>query len=213
MKRIVLSFLLMTSLSGVVGGPAKAANYVGYVGCSQALNAVEGYQLVGGKRFWPLLPEYGGGTVINWANGIGKNDHRWVAFKGQLAARPPSQIWVQWCTKALESYEESVVAAPKVIAEIRRLAPNARIFVSAQNGYWLPHFCSISGLNGPLRMQLLALLTRTGLALPGPDVGMLKSKYQQKSIPAGDQTVPDGCHANTRGKTQVLGPRLKLFFG
>ena len=123
---------------------------------------------------------------------------------------PPNKIWVQWCTRDSENQAENQVAAVKVLAEARRLAPGVPIYVSAQNGYYLPHACPISGLLGPPRMELLAKQTA---ALPGPDVGDLHARYQAPSIPPGNETTPYGCHANVFGKTKVLGPKLKAFFG
>lgn len=213
MRRFALCGMLIAAVSGI-GGRGAAADWVGYVGCSQTQNAVWGYHLIGGKRFWPVIGSYGGGSVAFWANGIGKStDKRWTDFKLYLAKMPPSQIWVQWCTRDNESQAENETAAPRVLNEIRRLAPGVPIYISAQNGYWLPHACPISGLLGPLRMQLLTVTSRSGLALPGPDIGDLHSKYQTPSIPPLDETDSDGCHANKTGATKVLGPSLKQFFG
>lgn len=209
MRRFVLSALLLAALSGVVG-QAKAANFVGYIGCSQARDAVSGYHLVGGTKFWPAFNEYGGGTVNTWASRIGKPSQHWDTFKAALQSMPPNKIWIQWCTRDGENQAVNQAAAIKVLAEVRRLAPGVPIYVSAQNGYYMPHYCPISGLLGPLRMELLAKQTA---ALPGPDVGDLKSRYQAPSIPPGDETTADGCHANVFGKTKVLGPKLKAFFG
>jgi hypothetical protein len=209
MRRFVLSALLFAALSGVIS-PAKAGNFVGYIGCSQARDAVDGYHKVGGTKFWPALNQYGGGTVVTWARSIGKNNAYWGTFKSYMASMPPSKIWIQWCTREGETQTENQTAAVRVLAEVRRLAPGRQVYVSAQNGYYLPHYCSKSGLLGPYRMELLA---RNTAALPGPDVGDLHSRYQAPSIPPGDETVWDGCHANLTGKTKVLGPKLKLFFG
>jgi hypothetical protein len=209
MKRVVLTALLLAALSGVVG-PAKAANHIGYIGCSQARDAVSGYHLVGGTKFWPALNEYGGGTVVSWARGIGHPSQYWTTFKQYLQLMPPNKIWIQWCTREGETQPENQAAAVKVLAEVHKLAPGVPVYASAQNGYYLPHSCHISGLLGPFRMELLA---RQTAALPGPDVGDLKSRYQAPSIPPGDETTADGCHANVHGKKNVLGPALKTFFG
>lgn len=209
MRRSVVPALLLAALALTVS-PAKAVQYVGYIGCSQARDAVSGYQLVGGTKFWPALNEYGGGTVATWARTIGGNNAYWGTFKSHLQSKPPAKIWVQWCTREGETQAENQTAAVKVIAEIRRLAPGVPIYVSAQNDYGFPHACSKSGLLGPKRMELLAKQTA---ALPGPDVGELKSRYQVPSAIPGNETVPDGCHANLAGKTKVLGPKLKAFFG
>lgn len=209
MRHFFVSALLLAALSGTLG-TAQAAERVGYVGCSMTKNAVEGYHEIGGTKFWPTIQSYGGGSVFWWARGIGKADPMWNDFKHYLAVQPPSKIWVQWCTRAGETQAMNQEAAPKVIAEIRRLAPGVPIYVSAQPGYFLPHSCSISGLDGPFRMEMLA---RQTVALPGPDMGDLKSKYQAPSIPPGDETHPDGCHANPTGRAKVLGPKLKTFFG
>jgi hypothetical protein len=209
MRRFVAPALLLAALTSAFA-PAKAVERIGYIGCSQARDAVSGYHLVGGTKFWPALNQYGGGTVVTWARGVGTSSPYWTTFKSYLASQPPSKIWIQWCTRAGESQAENQTAAIKVLAEVRRLAPGVPIYVSAQNGYFLPHACSKSGLDGPFRMELLA---RQTAALPGPDVGDLKSRYQVPSIPPGNETTWDGCHANESGKKNVLGPKLKLFFG
>ncbi|HJR18184.1 MAG TPA: hypothetical protein VJ922_00550 [Actinomycetota bacterium] len=209
MRRSVLFALLLAALSSTFG-PARAADRIGYIGCSQARDAVSGYHMVGGTKFWPALNEYGGGSVVTWARGVGSGSPYWNTFKSYLASQPPSKIWIQWCTRAGENQAENQAAAVAVLGEVRRLAPGVPVYVSAQNGYFLPHSCGISGLDGPFRMELLA---RQTAALPGPDVGDLKSRYQAPSIPPGHETTADGCHANNVGKTKVLGPKLKAFFG
>lgn len=213
MKRLAIAALL-TGLV-ILPGRGSAAGAVGYVGCSVSNNAVSGYHLIGGTRFWPVIGSYGGGSLQDWAAGIGhRNDRRWADFQSYLATEPPSQIWVQWCSRIGENHATDHRAAADVILEIKRLAPGVPIYVSAQNDYVWPHICAITGPDGPPRMRALSNIeTVVRQAKLGPNVGSLRSRYGIPSIPAGDETTPDGCHANRAGETRVLGPALKKFFG
>jgi hypothetical protein len=213
-KLLIVPLVMMLAFAFAPANAAPVGGYVGYLGCSQTKNAVHGYQAIGGKRFWPVIGVYGGGSIQAWAARIGPSDGRWAAFMYYLANEHPTEIWVQWCTKTSENHSLDLAASIKVLNEVHHLAPLVPVFVSAQNDYVIPHYCQISGPDGPRRMQLIALQdVLRAKAHKGPDVGSLRSKYQNPSIIKGDQTVPDGCHANEAGAREVLGPALRAFFG
>ena len=101
-----------------------------------------------------------------------------------------------------------------IIAQIRRLVPDARIYVSALNGFVPPHVCEETGADGPSLMAALARrLVSEGLARRGPNVGELLSIYQTPSNRAtseNSQTTVDGCHPNEAGQA-YLGRTLMAF--
>jgi hypothetical protein len=98
--------------------------------------------------------------------------------------------------------------ARAVLDEIKRSAPEATIYVSAQPSYSDPdsaveHVCSIAGADGPSRMEeLAAKLVSEGEVEQGPVLGPLTT----------DMLVSDGCHANSEGEL-FMGQQLADFFG
>jgi hypothetical protein len=89
-----------------------------------------------------------------------------------------------------------------VLEEIRRLVPEAVIYVTAQPSYAAGHTCQIAGDIGPEKMaDIAAELVATEGLLPGPELG-----------PIGGDETRDGCHANDAGQA-VLGEQLLEFFG
>jgi hypothetical protein len=64
--------------------PPLGEGAIGYVGCSNSAAAVNGYHLAGGQLMWPFIRNYGGGTVTQWATGIGQSRNQyWSAFTKQ----------------------------------------------------------------------------------------------------------------------------------
>jgi hypothetical protein len=222
---IVRSVLLIAIVGLVVStSPAAAATprgaTVAYLGCSQSNNAVEGYRALGGRRIPAVVEAYSGHTIQVWAMGIPPAGQTptttgWRAFWDSQQRHPSTVVWWQLCTRAHDDPALNDNAALQVRAAILRFSPpGTTIYVSAQNDYVAPHVCSITGPQGPSSMRALAAqLVSDGLALAGPDVGNLASIQPKPSRPMGDQTQPDGCHANPNGETQVLGPPLQRFFG
>lgn len=182
--------------------PASAPQRVGIVGCSVTLNAVDGYQILGGDVLWPSVTGYAGGTISAWALDLSTLSGYWSAFDAALAANPDTDaVWLQLCTNTSGASQDTFENAQIVADEIRRRAPGVRVFVSAQNSY-SDGVCGIAGANGPANMQTIAdQLVNAGAAEAGPTLGPLSMS----------QTV-DTCHASADG-AQVLGAQLAAFFG
>ena len=188
-----------------------ARGVVGYVGCSQANGAIQGYEGLGGRNLWPPVVEYGGHSLAGWAQAISTDPALWAKFTRLEHERPPRLIWWQLCTRHGESDELNYQAALAVLSELGRLAPGVPVYVSAQNGYVAPHVCAITGADGPARMAALAKrLVAQGRARQGPDVGDLRAP-DSAGIGA-NQVQPDGCHPNPDGM-RALGAPLLAFFG
>ncbi|MDX1449509.1 MAG: hypothetical protein R3246_10665, partial [Acidimicrobiia bacterium] len=148
---------------------------IGYAGCSVTTNAVEGYAALGGTRIWPRQGLYSGGSIAKWARSIGTDMALWEDFQALLSANPNTVgIWLGLCTSGSDGTGDVAHGyATTVLDELRRLAPGATIWVSAQPMY-SDHKCGISGANGPTAMAELAdRLVAEGLALAGPTLGPL----------------------------------------
>lgn len=210
---IVFIALLIVGLS--VYGQVKAdVGQIGYVGCSVTEGAVEGYLDLGGLNVWPSADgAYGNGSVTNWANGQDRADNRWWSwFQEQLQDHPETSIiWWELCSResvdGAISDEQMLENARLVRDEIKFRAPDTLIFVSSQPGYSDPGsdvepVCSITGADGPQRMQDLAVkLVEEGGVQAGPVLGPLMP----------DQLSEDGCHGNTEGNL-FMGEQLLEFF-
>jgi hypothetical protein len=174
---------------------------IGFVGCSFSNNAVEGYHLVGGQRFWDTVPQYNGGSVSIWAEDLTGRSRYWQGFDAMLTAHPDTSIiWWQVCNSPSDDETTLYENARLVLAEIQRRVPGARVYVSGQHSYSGGHVCR-GEPDGPARMQRLAdRLVTEGLAVAGPVMG-----------PLAESQTRDGCHANQQGMT-VLGQQLLSFF-
>lgn len=202
--------------------PVTGKEPIGFIGCSNSRDAVQGYWTVGGKRIWFPNPNavYGGGTPLTWANDL-KNPTQsvkyWASFDRMNKENPGAKtIWLSLCLRATESDVDSYNSAVTIINEAKKRIPGATIYVSALNGFVAPHACAITGKNGPQRAQTLAdRLVSEGRAKTGPDVGDLISDDQIPSAGATAQnteTVSDGCHPTTDVGEPKLGRELLKFF-
>lgn len=196
-------------------GPAHTKGPIGYIGCSNTVQAVAGYHAAGGTRFWPSFDTYGGATINRWATDL-RNPASvlWFTFRQTLAEDPTNVVWVQLCSFATTGEEQTYTAAAAVIEEVMRLVPDAVVYVSPLNGYVAPHVCSMTGPNGPETTAAVAdRLAADGLAFRGPDIGDLLSIYETPSAgatSASNQTDQDGCHPNAEGE-RYLGRNLMKF--
>lgn len=205
--------LFAFSLSGA--GQAKAAvnaDQTGYVGCSMTVDAVEGYLELGGTSLWLSAGEsYSSGGVTYWAENLNTLDQYWDWFQETLFDHPKTTaIWWQLCALDRKDGDDQALLedARAVRDEIKRMAPDATIYVSAQPGYSDPDspadpVCRIAGANGPQRMEELAAeLISEGGVEQGPVLDPLTP----------DLLLEDGCHANSEGEL-FMGQQLADFFG
>jgi chitodextrinase len=177
---------------------------VGYLGCSMTMGAIEGAIALGNPTFWNPVPTYNSGGLYAWAKNLTDSNSFWSEFQKAYNARPTKTIWWELCALYKDATTETYDNALKVLNEIKRRAPGATVYVSAQPSY-LPssHECGIAGIGGQSRMASIASqLVANGKALTGPVVGPL-------AYPS--QTIKDGCHANTEGE-ELMGEQLIDFF-
>lgn len=172
---------------------------VGYIGCSMTVDAVAGYEAIGGTGFWPSAGSaFNGGGVTEWVDAAGSY---WAAFDQLLAAQPDTRvIWWELCTHDGYTAEDLNIAIG-VLDVLRQRVPDVVVYVSAQPGYTDGHVCLIAGSDGPARMRSLAeALVAGGYALAGPVMG-----------PLGPRQLRDSCHANADGMG-LMGGQLREFF-
>jgi hypothetical protein len=199
-----------------------ASGPIGYVGCSNSAGSVNGYHLAGGTQMWPYIRNYGGGTVTQWATGIGqKSNQYWSAFTKQFQNSPAQVFWLQLCARVDENQDDAADQALAIIAEIHRFAPDAVIYVSALNDWVAPHVCAICGPQGPENMQAeAAQVVASGAAKKGPRMPALLTSCTARecgvssagATSRNNEVEPDGCHPNEAGQLS-LGEALVRFFG
>ncbi len=173
---------------------------IGYLGCSNTEQSVEGYrQVVRDPLFWAPYPGEGG-DVLRWA---GVEDQMWRGFDAQLAANdPPTGIWFQACETEDRpvTYEQLVTA----LANLRtRLDEGTPVWLSSLNSYDPADQCERLGVDGTSDIdEMVERAVAEGLATAGPELGPLSEPT----------TRGDGCHPNRSGIT-LLGTQLEEFFG
>lgn len=180
---------------------AGTVRHLGYVGCSMSNNAVEGYRRLGGTAIWEVQTSYGGGGITQWGRELSSSSRYWQAFEAAQASRPADVIWWELCTVDRDRDADEHAQAVRVYDELRRRAPAAAVYVSAQPTYTDGHVCRIAGVGGPERMKAIAeQLVAEGRGLAGPLMG-----------PLAPAQIADGCHANAAGQT-LMGQQLQSFF-
>lgn len=178
---------------------------VGHLGCSMTMHAIEGAIALGDPTFWNTTPTYDGGGIYAWAKNLSDTTSSyWSEFQKAYDAQPTKTIWWELCAVSKDAAYETYDNALKVLNEIKRRIPGATVYVSAQPSYTpSSHECGIAGIGGQSRMASIASqLVANGKVLTGPNMGPL-------AYP--NQTISDGCHANTGGK-QLMGQQVIDFF-
>jgi hypothetical protein len=195
---LVLSAALPVSRAGA----AQTGHVVGYIGCSNSLDSVNGYAATPGKQLmWPGY-NTNGGRIDLWAQ---SDSPYWLAF-GQMVLQqgPPKAVWVQLCEDLLRQ-RDTFTEVQSMFANLRHHAPGATYYVSAINIYNpLAGLCSFMGQQGQGETDTTnwaGQAAKTGLAKQGPQMGPLTASL----------VVSDGCHPNQAGST-LLGKELHAFF-
>lgn len=190
----------------------KIEGPIGFIGCSNTGQTVDGYHAVGGTRIWAVdrslavnkggYPPFGGGTPNKWAENLSTdNNAYWKTFDAYLAMHPDTKIvWWQFCIRQTDalSYEN----VEMVLQELREHIPGVTVYVSPLPPF-TDHVCGITGKNGFERMRGLAkqLIDTEEDVLAGPLLpGLVRA-----------ETVKDGCHMTDAGERKV-GAGLKEFF-
>lgn len=175
---------------------------IGYIGCSNTRQTVEGYQLLGGTKMWPYEKRYDSGAVRDWANNAEKGNKYWDVFDELLERHPNTRaIWWQLCIRQEDDteYEDGI----PILEAIRKKIPGAKIYVSPLPGY-TNGVCGITGISGLEKAKELAqkLDAEHADVLPGPVLGPM--------TPA--DTEDDGCHLSIPDGLRKLGKQMKEFF-
>lgn len=177
--------------------------HIGYMGCSNTIQTVAGYALVGGRRLWPPDVRYNAGAVANWYEGVGNEDDRWWnAFRTLFDEFPQTDtVWWELCIRKEES-ETSYAHAEAVLDEIRKRIPGVTIYISALPPY-TEGICKITGTEGLARAVELRdeLVAKNSDVLLGPSLGPM----------TGENTSDDGCHLTEQGRLN-LGIQMRNFF-
>ena len=183
--------------------PEEAAQRsIGYIGCSNTRETVEGYYHMGGKKRGDAERRYGSGTILDWSQNL-DNSKYWKVFDKLLEKYPKTNtIWLQFCImdeNRATSYEHVSI----ILNEINKRIPNVTIYVSPLAEY-TDGVCEITGTFGIEKGQELVqeLVSRNEEVLLGPILGPMSSI----------DTAEDGCHLSSPDGKRKLGMQMKEFF-
>ena len=150
--KIILTLLVVTLLlmSACIKQPENtipdADRTIGFIGCSNTRETVEGYHYMGGTQMWDYERHYGSGTILDWSKNVDDSKY-WNVFDKLLKKYPNTKtIWWQLCIMD-NNRATSVEHADIVLNEIRKRIPNVVIYVSALADY-TDGVCSITGTFG-----------------------------------------------------------------
>ncbi|MEK6900259.1 MAG: hypothetical protein AABX05_03990, partial [Nanoarchaeota archaeon] len=175
---------------------------IGYIGCSNTRETVEGYHYLGGKKMWDYERRYGSGTVLDWSKDLDEESRYWEVFDQLLKKHPQTKnIWWQFCIMD-EDKTTSYEHASAILNQVRQRIPGAVIYVSSLPPY-TEGVCSITGTFGIEKAKELAqeLDENNEDVFAGPVLGPM----------APIDTREDGCHLTPDGKRK-LGNQMRLFF-
>lgn len=182
---------------------------IGYIGCSNTRQTVQGYDFLGGENIWAAeerrIHEYDGGAVLDWAKGAEKGNKYWKIFDQYLKENPDTKkVWWQLCIRKDEANMKYEDALP-VIEALRKKIPNITIYVSPLAEY-TENVCEITGIEGIKRGKSLAqeLDSRNEDVITGPILGPLNlAEISNKE--------KDRCHPNDEGMKK-MGAQMRQFF-
>ncbi len=203
---LIIAFL---ALSGCVPGEKQVidpANVtIGYIGCSNTRETVEGYYHTGGKKMWPYERRYGSGTVRDWARDVEADSKYWEVFDELLQEYPQTRvIWWQLCIPDNTNERSTNIEHTEIVLQqIRKRIPGAIIYVSPLADY-TEGICPITGTWGLEKAKELARKAdeKNDDVLPGPLLGPM--------TPA--DTAEDGCHLSSPDGKRKLGNQMREFF-
>ena len=211
---ILASSLLLLSLAGCSFPPFQDNNEgagssdpsvvtIGYIGCSNTRETVEGYAHLGGKKMWDSQRRYGSGTILDWSQNVEEGSKYWDVFDELLEKYPNTNtIWFELCIMD-EDRATSYEHAALILSEIRKRIPAVTIYVSPLADY-TEGICEITGTFGLEKGKELAkeLDEKNEDVLPGPVLGPMTPK----------DTAKDGCHLSSPDGKRKLGNQMRLFF-
>jgi hypothetical protein len=188
--------------SGNTGGAsgtdnkASGPNTMGWIGCSMGENVATGYRRIGGTRMWGGYGN-GGAVVQQWTS----EGAAWQRFDRQKGSTQLAAVWIMICIFANAGVTDAEVDS--MVAQARRHAPGAYIYITGQPTYRAGYECSLAGDGG------VALTDRRAQAAPmrHPDV-----HYAGTLGPLNDDERADVCHANATGEDK-LGRQARAIWG
>ena len=195
-------FFLLVSCSQTDGSFETSDVTIGFIGCSNTRETVEGYDHVGGKKMWDAERRYGSGTVLDWSQDVDESRY-WNVFDELLEKYPQTDvIWWELCIMdgdRATSYDHAAV----ILDEVRERIPGVVVYVSALADY-TEGVCEITGTWGLEKGKELAeeLVSRNDDVFAGPLLGPM--------TPA--DTAEDGCHLSSPDGKRKLGNQMRLFF-
>ncbi len=206
---IIIAFVLYKKEILQFGEDNEKSNYIpgqasiGYIGCSNTRETVEGYHRVGGGDMWDYDKRYDSGAVKDWALDAEPEKRYWNVFDELLEENPKTKfIWWELCIRDDEretNYEQAQI----ILNEIRQRIPDAVIYVSALADY-TEGVCEITGTFGIEKAKELVreLENNNADVFPGPVLGPM----------APIDTAKDGCHLSSPDGKRKLGNQMKKFF-
>ncbi|MEK6844602.1 MAG: hypothetical protein AABX83_04225 [Nanoarchaeota archaeon] len=176
---------------------------IGYIGCSNTRETVEGYHYLGGEKMWSYDKRYDSGSVREWALNEKNGNKYWKVFDDLLKENPKTKIiWFQLCIPDSErdtSYENAEI----IIDEIRKRIQDVVIYVSPLADY-TDGICYITGTWGLEKAKELTqeLDAKNEDIFLGPVLGPMTSI----------DTAKDGCHLSSPDGKRKLGMQMTEFF-
>src|SRR3989338_7802018 len=135
--KIILTLLVVTLLlmSACIKQPENtipdADRTIGFIGCSNTRETVEGYHYMGGKKMWDYKRRYCSGTILDWPKNLDEGSKYWDVFDELLQKHLKTKtIWWQLCIMD-EDRTTSYGHAKVILNEIRKKIPDVVIYVSA----------------------------------------------------------------------------------
>lgn len=207
-KKVILISAGQQSQRGsmvTVASSSDASRTIGYVGCSLTLAAVDGYESLGGDKFWPdteAARSYPGGSVAAWYADLvnpSREGSRWRTFDELLGKyRATRSILWHLCPNDNNAEIPTYAQVVQVFSEIKKKT-SAGIFVTADSVN--DRSCPAEDGRCPKRLREFAdRMVRDGLVEKGPLLTPLRT----------EQVGPDG-HPNKEGQ-KIWGSVLLGFF-
>lgn len=208
-EMIVAICLVLLLLAGCVPEGKEAIDpadvTIGYIGCSNTRETVEGYHHTGGKKIWPYERRYGSGTVRDWARDAETGSVYWKVFDELMKEYPQTKvIWWQLCIPDNTNERNTDGEHTEIILQqIRKRIPGVMVYVSPLADYTLG-ICPITGTWGLEKAKELAqeVDENNDDVVAGPILGPM--------TPA--DTAEDGCHLSSPDGKRKLGNQMRLFF-
>ena len=176
------------------------AHSIGYIGCSNTVQAIQGYHNVPANRdlFWENTNyNLGGGSMDMWAP---PTSSYWTLLDDQIAVYgQPQGVWIEMCVKPNTGTTYATIT--QVLSILRSHVPNATFFVSPLNEYAPTAVCPMIG---DFWLNTIGWSDQTqadALALRGPDLGPFDSSLLDTDL----------CHLNGAG-SDLAGRQLMDYF-